>query len=101
MQALHTVPQPPPPAPRPWRQFSTLNDMRSIMWKTPMVSVFSYRDPASTTSPTVQNAPGEFSDATRNPEGSVLMSVRIALLASLPCVCPSRCLVWFVCLTLC
>ena len=42
----------------------TLKDILSIKWNTPELLFVSYLDPASTTTPTVQKAPGEFSDAT-------------------------------------
>ena len=54
----------------------TLKDILSMRWNTPELLFVSYLDPASTTTPTVQNAPGEFSDATERPLASLETSVR-------------------------
>ena len=48
-----------------------LNANRSIIWLTPSNSLLSYRDPASTYTPTPEKGPGRASVATRMPFGKV------------------------------
>ena len=56
-----------------WLHVYTLKASRSIMWLTPRSSSSSYRDPASTYTPTPEKGPGRASVATRIPFGRMVI----------------------------